>query len=68
MDHTDNYKPPNLGGPPIEFDLKLFFGVIVIPVDQLGEEIELLFRSSRFLQKCPGLNHLPLKSVISLGQ
>ena len=44
VDHIDNYKPLNLRGPPIQFDLKLFLGVIVMPVDQLGEEIELLSR------------------------
>ena len=47
VDHTDNYKPPDSGGPPIKFDLKLVFGVIAISMGQLGKRIELLSRSSR---------------------
>ena len=39
----------------LKLEIKLFFGVIVVPVGQLGKEIELLSCSSRFLQKCPGL-------------
>ena len=35
------------GGPPIEFDLKLFFGVIAISTGQLGKGIELLSRNLR---------------------